>query len=652
MQTRQKGLSLNYEKVEDEILRFIRKVVSEGGAKGVVIGLSGGIDSAVVGALCVRALGKDKVVGILMPASHTPAQDTKDGRAMAKKWGIKLYEVGIDPVFDAFVQAMPKFEGENKIAKANVKARIRMVINYFVANSHGMLVAGTGDKSEDMIGFFCYDEKTRVVTKQGPKAYNELREGDVVFSYDQQSDLVVESRVHGVHVFDHDGEMIQFGSDNLDLMVTPNHKMLVRSSSSGELRYTKVGFRTANECLERKYTVIPVPKGWEGRKGLPATISLEFSQRHVKKSVSLSIEDALYLLGLFIGDGCAIKGKVVVPVASNLSKAEFISVQRDAKGHFLHLAAEMQEKRMKTYDIYETDFSLPISAKDGARARLTGILEKYGIGYSLTHNLVRIPSKGIYEFFLPCGYGAKNKHIPDWALQCPSTHLSFLLRGLTDSDGNHSNPTQVYYTSSTRLKDSFVELSTKLGRFPTVRVRPARTSHYNGKPIKSSAQYEISYSAKVKDSRWITNSRAKKVHHSGKVWCPSVPPYENILVERNGKYVFCGNTKYGDGGVDFLPIAHLYKTQVRELGAHLGLPKSVVTKPSSPQLWPGHKAVDEIPLEYERLDHVLVGLFDERLPPKEVAKKTGVDLKVIQDVVRRHKASAHKRTYPPMLGSW
>jgi NH3-dependent NAD+ synthetase len=62
--------------------------------------------------------------------------------------------------------------------------------------------------------------------------------------------------------------------------------------------------------------------------------------------------------------------------------------------------------------------------------------------------------------------------------------------------------------------------------------------------------------------------------------------------------------------------------------------------------------VDEIPVEYERLDHVLVGLFDEKLPPAEVAKKTGVDLKVVEDVVKRHRNSSHKRAYPPMLGGW
>ena len=111
-------------------------------------------------------------------------------------------------------------------------------------------------------------------------------------------------------------------------------------------------------------------------------------------------------------------------------------------------------------------------------------------------------------------------------------------------------------------------------------------------------------------------------------------------------------TKYGDGGVDFLPIAHLYKTQVRQLGAHLGLPARVVQKPASPQLWPGHKAIDEIPIEYEKLDLVLYGLFDLKLQPEEVSERCGVGLKIVELVLKKHRESAHKRAFPPMLRGW
>jgi NAD+ synthase len=108
-------------------------------------------------------------------------------------------------------------------------------------------------------------------------------------------------------------------------------------------------------------------------------------------------------------------------------------------------------------------------------------------------------------------------------------------------------------------------------------------------------------------------------------------------------------TKYGDGGVDFSPIGHLYKTQVRELARHLGIPDKIAYKPSSPQLYPGHKATDEIPIGYEELDPVLVGLFDRKLPPREVSQLTGVSLKVVEEVLRRFEGSKHKRTSPPMV---
>jgi len=108
-------------------------------------------------------------------------------------------------------------------------------------------------------------------------------------------------------------------------------------------------------------------------------------------------------------------------------------------------------------------------------------------------------------------------------------------------------------------------------------------------------------------------------------------------------------TKYGDGGADFLPIRHLYKTQIRELAKHLGIPERMAQKPSSPQLYPGHRATDEIPIGYEELDPILVGLFDKKLPPEEVGRLTGTPQKVIEEVLRRFKTSQHKRTYPSWI---
>jgi NAD+ synthase len=110
-------------------------------------------------------------------------------------------------------------------------------------------------------------------------------------------------------------------------------------------------------------------------------------------------------------------------------------------------------------------------------------------------------------------------------------------------------------------------------------------------------------------------------------------------------------TKYGDGGADFLPIIHLYKTQVRKLADYLSIPESIAFKPSSPQLYPGHKATDEIPLGYEKLDPVLVGLFDWKLSADEVSQRTDVPLAIVKDVMRRYNISEHKRSLPPSVRS-
>jgi NAD+ synthase len=108
-------------------------------------------------------------------------------------------------------------------------------------------------------------------------------------------------------------------------------------------------------------------------------------------------------------------------------------------------------------------------------------------------------------------------------------------------------------------------------------------------------------------------------------------------------------TKFGDGGVDFLPIAHLYKTQVRTLAAHLGVPRAIINKPSSPQLWPGHKATDEIPVDYDKLDLVLHYVLDEGMRAGEAAANAGVEREKCETVIEMNRRTAHKRTLPPAL---
>jgi len=146
-------LKMDCRKVEDDITRFIVTVVSEAKADGVLLGLSGGIDSSVVATLCVKALGKERVLGLFMPATFTPTEDQVDAKAIAEDLGIKTCLIPLSLIVDKFLDTVP-LTVRNRVAVGNVLARMRMVVGYFFANSLNYLVAGTGDRSELLVGYF------------------------------------------------------------------------------------------------------------------------------------------------------------------------------------------------------------------------------------------------------------------------------------------------------------------------------------------------------------------------------------------------------------------------------------------------------------------------------------------------------------------
>jgi len=146
-------LEIDYKIVEREILEFIRKTVAKAKAKGVVVGLSGGVDSSVVAKFCVKALGSHRVIGLLMPTEFTPAQDIVDANALAESLGIKTYHIPIDSIVNMFIKTL-SFKTDMAVPLGNIRARTRMIINYYFANCFNYLVAGTGDRSEILIGYF------------------------------------------------------------------------------------------------------------------------------------------------------------------------------------------------------------------------------------------------------------------------------------------------------------------------------------------------------------------------------------------------------------------------------------------------------------------------------------------------------------------
>lgn len=145
---------LDYKQIISEIQKWIIDYTDSAKVKGVVLGISGGIDSAVTTSLCVNALGKENIIGLGLPCSSIP-QDLKDAEKLAKLLGIKFIKIDLTSIYDEFIKVTESLFESNNMAVANLKPRLRMMTIYFVGQSLGkFLVAGTSNRTELAIGYF------------------------------------------------------------------------------------------------------------------------------------------------------------------------------------------------------------------------------------------------------------------------------------------------------------------------------------------------------------------------------------------------------------------------------------------------------------------------------------------------------------------
>jgi len=136
----------------DHIVAQLADYFKKAGIRGAVVGLSGGVDSALTAKIAVMALGKENVTALILPNEGLNRPDSvPDAENWAKELGIEYHTIPINPFIDGYDKLPWK---SSSLARMNIQARVRMTLLYHYANTHNTIVLGTGNKTEIMLGYF------------------------------------------------------------------------------------------------------------------------------------------------------------------------------------------------------------------------------------------------------------------------------------------------------------------------------------------------------------------------------------------------------------------------------------------------------------------------------------------------------------------
>ena len=143
-------LKINSEQVKTKLIRFIRSQTKNAGFSRVVVGISGGLDSSLVLYLCCQALGNESVFGLILPYKTTSSETINLAKLVARKYQVRTRFIDITPQIDAYFKRFPKAD---KIRRGNKMARERMSVLFDQSKDLEVLVAGTSNKTELLLGY-------------------------------------------------------------------------------------------------------------------------------------------------------------------------------------------------------------------------------------------------------------------------------------------------------------------------------------------------------------------------------------------------------------------------------------------------------------------------------------------------------------------
>jgi len=400
----------------------------------------------------------------------------------------------------------------------------------------------------------CYDEKTEVLTENGWKFFKDVNKNEKVFTLDKNNEIKLNKPTRFFE-YDYDNEMYHFKTRSFDLLVTPNHRMLVDNTWTKERKFVEARDFVPNthripkqgiwNCSRKKFFELP-PVSILGGSGP----SSSFSETEIE-NIKREKKDGKSIYQLANKYDCNPVTIYKICKHSKYGNRERVRIRYETPtlkikmddwlkffGFWLAEGCTDNEKIAKSHG-YRTTITQVNKQK---RIEIMKVLDSLPFTYSLDGeaNIV-IYNKQLWTY-LRQFHDKYSKFIPREIKELEPKKLKILFDWIIKGDGyiRKSNGQINYWTSSKKLADDVQEIALKLGWLATIKTENNTISEIKGRKIISGIIYTIGFHQKSKHFRLRKNS-IKKKHYKGKVFCLEVPNH-TLYVRRNGKPCWCGNS--------------------------------------------------------------------------------------------------------------
>ena len=377
--------------------------------------------------------------------------------------------------------------------------RLRLDLTELKRRSGGLF--GSGDSTG------CYDESTELLTESGWKMFKDLTMDDTVYTLSKDRNIELHKPIQ-LFEYDHDGDMIKFKTGRIDLLVTPNHRMVFVDKHTGKMAFTRAD--------EYSFTKHPIPRtsNWTGEDCEYFTLpGIESNWNHPNggkhhlewEPKQIPMDKWLYFLGLFLSEGSYDNDDI-------------------AQDH--------------GYRVCITQL------KPANRIIIANFLDTFGYNYTTDANGFIICNKQLWNYVKQFGH-CYDKYIPQEFKKLSTEKLQYLFDALMLGDG-HIRPKpstfgkyqKSYYTSSKKLADDVQEIMIKIGFTANINTRERGTMTIMGRTHKTRTAYEVYMNQCINS---YVRKGVSKEYYKGKVYCCEVPN-NTVMVRRNGKISWCGNS--------------------------------------------------------------------------------------------------------------